>query len=72
VLDLNSNDVKALYRKAMCRKELGMYNEALYDLNIALSIDSSLKEVRTEIVKLKRLIQEHRKTEKSIYGRMFK
>jgi tetratricopeptide (TPR) repeat protein len=64
-------NVKALYRRGLARNHLGLAEEALYDLNIALEYDPENKPVKNEIVKAKKLIADAKKKEKATYGNMF-
>lgn len=65
------NNVKALYRRGLARNNLGMPDEALGDLNLALSLDSENKPVKAEIVKAKKSIADAKKKDKAKYGNMF-
>ena len=71
VIKKDANNVKALYRRGTARNHIGLPDEALTDLNLALSIDPDNKAVKTEIVKAKKLIAEANKKAKSVYGNFF-
>jgi peptidylprolyl isomerase len=71
VLKKESNNVKALYRRGCARNHLGIVEEALEDLNLALSLDPTNAAVKTEIIKVKKTIAESKKKAKETYGNMF-
>lgn len=71
VLKKDSLNVKALYRRGIARNHLGLPDEAIIDLNQALSIDPDNKSVKSEILKSKKLIQESKKKTKAAYGNFF-
>jgi peptidylprolyl isomerase len=70
-LSKDKNNIKALYRRGTARNHVGLFEEALVDLNDALAIDPENKPVKAEIVKAKKAIQEAKKKEKAIFGNMF-
>lgn len=70
-LSKDSTNIKALYRRGLSRNHLGLYEEALEDLNMALTLDSENKPVKNEILKAKKHIADAKKKEKSIYGNLF-
>ncbi|KAE9391156.1 TPR-like protein [Gymnopus androsaceus JB14] len=58
VLALNASNVKALFRRAQARKELGKLVEAQKDLEQATSLDPSNESVKTEMIAVKDLLME--------------
>ena len=71
VLNKESNNVKALYRRGLSRNNIGLAEEALDDLNKALSVDPENSAVKIEISKAKKIIAEAKKKAKATYGNMF-
>jgi len=64
-------NVKALYRRGLARNHMGLAEEALEDLNLALAADPDNKAVSVEIAKAKKAIAEAKKKAKETYGNMF-
>ena len=71
VLKKDAHNVKALYRRGMARNHLGLPEEAMEDLNLALSLDAENKSVKLEIAKAKKLVLEAKKKTKAAYGNFF-
>jgi peptidylprolyl isomerase len=71
VLKKDPHNVKALYRRGVARNHLGLAEEALEDLNLALSLDAANASVKTEIAKSKKIILEAKKKTKAAYGNFF-
>lgn len=65
------NNVKALYRRGLARNHLGLSEEALEDLNLALEKDPENKAVKTEIAKAKKAIADAKKKTKAAFGNFF-
>lgn len=65
VLKRDAYNVKALYRRGVARNQIGLADEALADLNLALTLDSENKAVMTELNKSKKLIADAKKKEKN-------
>lgn len=70
-LDKDPRSVKALYRRGLSRNHLGLPEEAMRDLTVALEIDAANKPVKVELTKAKKLIADAKKKEKAAYGNMF-
>jgi len=70
-LEIEPENVKALYRRGVARNSLGLSEEALIDLNTALSLDADNKSVKVEIAKAKKNIANARKKEKATFGGFF-
>jgi len=74
VLDLNVNDVKALFRRAQSRRELMNYDGALKDLfrakDLATEQNTGLAEVLKEIQLVKSLAKRYYQQEKQIYSQI--
>lgn len=71
VLKKDGNNVKALYRRGLARNHMGLSEEALADLTLALSLDPDNKAVQLEIAKAKKAIVDANKKAKQTYGNMF-
>lgn len=71
VLKKDPQNVKALYRRGLSRNHLGLSEEALVDLNAALSVDGGNVAVKQEIAKAKKAISEANKKTKSMYSNFF-
>jgi len=71
VLNKDSNNMKALYRRGVARNHLSLPEEAMEDLKKALELDSENKSVKNEIIKSKKLIAAAKKKTKEVYGNMF-
>ncbi|GKV34069.1 hypothetical protein SLEP1_g42490 [Rubroshorea leprosula] len=71
VLDLESTNVKALYRRAQAYIQLADLDLAEFDIKKALEIDPDNREVKLEYKILKEKIKEYNKKEAKFYGNMF-
>lgn len=71
VLKKEGSNVKALYRRGLARNRVGLADEALEDLKLALSLDPENASVKTEIAKAKKMIAEAAKKAKAVYGNFF-
>ncbi|CAH2052338.1 unnamed protein product [Thlaspi arvense] len=71
VLELESTNVKALYRRAQAYMELADLDLAEFDVKKALEIDPNNREVKLEQRKLKEKMKEFNKKEAKFYGNMF-
>ncbi|OAY34838.1 peptidyl-prolyl cis-trans isomerase FKBP62 [Manihot esculenta] len=71
VLEMDSRNVKALYRRAQAYIQLVDLDEAELDIKKALEIDPENREVRLEYKTLKEKMREYNKKEAKFYGNMF-
>lgn len=71
VLELDSNNVKALYRRAQAYIKLVELELAEIDIKKALEIDPENKEVKMEYRVLKEKVREYKKKDAQFYGNMF-
>ncbi|XP_021749621.1 peptidyl-prolyl cis-trans isomerase FKBP62-like [Chenopodium quinoa] len=71
VLDVDSMNVKALYRRAQAYIQLADLELAEFDVKKALEIDPDNREVKLEYKKLKEKIREYNKKDAQLYGKMF-
>ncbi|CAE5972171.1 unnamed protein product [Arabidopsis arenosa] len=71
VLELESTNVKALYRRAQAYMEMADLDLAEFDVKKALEIDPNNREVKLEQRRLKEKMKEFNKKEAKFYGNMF-
>nr|VDC82326.1 unnamed protein product [Brassica rapa] len=71
VLELESTNVKALYRRAQAYMELADLDLAEFDVKKALEVDPDNREVKVEQRRLKEKMKEFNKKEAKFYGNMF-
>ncbi|KAK7256118.1 hypothetical protein RIF29_29552 [Crotalaria pallida] len=71
VLDLESTNVKALYRRAQAYIHLADLDLAEFDIKKALEIDPDNRDVKLEYKTLKEKQKEYNKKEAKFYGNMF-
>ncbi|KAL5562177.1 hypothetical protein UlMin_031924 [Ulmus minor] len=71
VLEAQSNNVKALYRRAQAYIQLADLDLAEFDVKKALEIDPENRDVKLEYKKLKEKLKEFNKKEAKFYGNMF-
>ncbi|KAI8574213.1 hypothetical protein RHMOL_Rhmol01G0337300 [Rhododendron molle] len=71
VLELESKNVKALYRRAQAYINLADLDLAEFDIKKALEIDPDNREVKLEYKTLKEKMKEFNKKEAKFYGNMF-
>ncbi|XP_044503341.1 peptidyl-prolyl cis-trans isomerase FKBP62-like isoform X2 [Mangifera indica] len=71
VLDLESRNVKALYRRAQAYIHLSDLDLAEFDIKKALEIDPDNRDVKMEYRTLKEKMKEFNKKEAKFYGNMF-
>ncbi|XP_024404088.1 peptidyl-prolyl cis-trans isomerase FKBP62 isoform X2 [Physcomitrium patens] len=71
VLELESSNVKALYRRVQAYIELLDLDYAETDIKKALDIDPQNREVKLEYKRLKQKLAEQNKKEAKLYGNMF-
>lgn len=70
-LEKEPNHVKALLRRGHLRNKMSMPEEALVDLNLALTHDPDNKSVQLEIKVAKKCIADAKKKDKKKFGGMF-
>ncbi|KAK9757208.1 hypothetical protein RND81_01G148200 [Saponaria officinalis] len=71
VLELDSVNVKALYRRAQAYIHLADLELAEFDIKKALEIDPNNREVKLEYKTLKEKIREYNRKDAQLYGKMF-
>ncbi|CAH8278884.1 unnamed protein product [Arabidopsis lyrata] len=70
VLEMDSRNVKAMYRRAHAYMETADLDLAELDIKKALEIDPDNKEVKIEYKKLKEKVKEYNKKDAKFYGNM--
>ncbi|KAK0590068.1 hypothetical protein LWI29_022313 [Acer saccharum] len=71
VLELESRNVKALYRRAQAYIQLADLDLAEFDIKKALEIDPDNRDVKLEYKTLKEKMKEYNQKEAKFYGNMF-
>ncbi|CAO2840586.1 unnamed protein product [Amaranthus hypochondriacus] len=71
VLELDSMNVKALYRRAQAYGNLADLELAEFDIKKALEIDPDNRDVKLEYKRLKEKMKEYNKRDAQFYGKMF-
>ncbi|XP_019188626.1 PREDICTED: peptidyl-prolyl cis-trans isomerase FKBP62-like [Ipomoea nil] len=71
VLELESTNVKALYRRAQAYIHFADFDLAEFDIKKALEIDPDNREVKLEYKVLKEKVKEYNKKDAKFYGNMF-
>ncbi|KAL9669303.1 hypothetical protein QQ045_006847 [Rhodiola kirilowii] len=71
VLELESTNVKALYRRAQAYINLGDLDVAEFDVKKALELDPENRDVKMEYKVLKEKMREYNKKQAKFYGNMF-
>lgn len=71
VLELESTNVKALYRRAQAYIHLADLDLAEFDIKKALEIDPNNRDVKLEYKALKEKVKEYNKKEAKLYANMF-
>lgn len=71
VLEMDSTNVKALYRRAQAYINLADLELAEFDIKKALEIDPDNREVKLEYKMLKEKMREYNKKDAQFYGKMF-
>lgn len=66
-----SDNIKALYRRGVAKKNSGLLSEAKADLMTAHTIDNKNKDVRKALTQLKEALAQNKKKEKAAFGGMF-
>lgn len=71
VLTKDPQNIKGLFRRGMCRVQLGLLDDAKADFEAVLSVNPNDLEAKNELVKVKRRIAEVAKQEKAAYSSLF-
>lgn len=70
-LEIEKNNVKALFRRAQCYVQQAKLSEAKADLDTALQIEPTNSAVKKELAQVERKIQLQKEKEKKMYAKMF-
>lgn len=70
-IELDENNVKALFRRGQAHSGLQDYDKALIDLNSAVKLAPGDKGIRSEIIRVKKLMEEYKQKERKIYSKLF-
>jgi tetratricopeptide (TPR) repeat protein len=71
VLQLDSKNIKALFRISIAYRSLQQFDQARIYLNTAINIEPYNAEIIDEAQRLDRSIEQQKKTEQKLYYRMF-
>ncbi|XP_015770245.1 PREDICTED: peptidyl-prolyl cis-trans isomerase D-like [Acropora digitifera] len=71
VLNMDTSNVKALYRRGQANTNMKDFEQALTDLQAAAKLAPSDKSIRSEIARLKKLMEEKRNKDRQIYSKLF-
>jgi len=71
VLKVDSQNVKALYRRGVAHMALNNLEQAKTDFKVAMEKDPNNRDVRREMVKLKKLLEADKKRQKNLFGGFF-
>ena len=71
VLENDPCNIKALYRRAVCRNHLGAPDEAIIDLKKLLELDPDNQPAKQELIKAKKSIKNSNKNMKDAFKRMY-
>ena len=72
VIEIEPNNVKALFRRAQARLGRQDFELALQDLARVKELEPNDKGVAAEFGKVKKAQQQYKEKEKSLYSKMFK
>merc|ERR1711959_338214 len=71
VLDLDSDNVKALFRRGVLYGKQKEFAAALVDLKKAIKLDNGNKPARKEFARIKAIVQKRKQADKKKYGGAF-
>lgn len=70
-IKLSDSNAKAFFRRGLARAALKLYEGALDDLKTAYKLAPDNKSILLEFDRVKKLLLEYRKTEKTAYSKLF-
>lgn len=70
-LEVDSENVKALFRRAVACRKLGDFDKAKEDLKFALTLDPLNRAVQKELISIKKEADEQKKAEKAALAKAF-
>lgn len=71
VLQIDSVNVKALFRRGVAYSRTGKFEDSKFDLTKCLELDSTNTAARKELVELSKAIKEQQKKDKAMYSSLF-
>lgn len=71
VIDIDADNEKALYRRAMARLQRNEFSLALRDFRQVLQVNPSNRAANSQIAICQRKMREHHEHDKKIYANMF-
>lgn len=71
VVKLRDDNAKAFFRRGLARASLKLYESALDDLKVAYKLSPDDKNILNEFERVKRLLMDYRRSEKSAYSKLF-
>lgn len=71
VLELEANNIKALYRRGQCNLAVGDYHEAIQDFQDVMKLDPMNKAAQNQIRVCSQKTREASDRERKIYANMF-
>lgn len=70
-IKLRDDNAKAFFRRGLARASLKLYESALEDLKVAYKLAPDDKSILNEFERIKKLLLDYRKSEKSAYSKLF-
>jgi tetratricopeptide (TPR) repeat protein len=70
-IELDSSNVKCLYRRAVANAKLSQHDEAIADLNTVLTLDPSNASAKKELVEALKAQKDQKKKEAASFGKIF-
>jgi len=70
-LDIDTNNIKALFRRGQAHSLAGEFDKAKADLTEAAQLSPKSKEIRDELDKLKKNIANYKQQEKKMFAGVF-
>jgi len=70
-LEIDGHNVKGLYRRGVANTELDQWDQARYDLEKAMSLDSNDKEIKSAIVRLNQKVKAQDTKDRKLFGNLF-
>merc|ERR550514_322 len=71
VLDLDPENIKALFRRGLCWEKLGEFEHAAKDVKKALDIAPDNTDLQKSQERLQKLLQRQKEVQKKVYAKMF-
>eukprot|EP01052_Picozoa_sp_SAG31_P037450 SAG31_NODE_4838_length_2913_cov_2.769367_3_plen_168_part_00 len=71
VLEIESDNARALYRRGTARMNLNDYDRARADLETAEKLEPEDKQIKSSIAKMNKRLKQHEQKERKAYAKMF-